>query len=54
MALGICVGTLLRRTLPALGVTLAGFVGIRLAIALWLRKHYVPPVTFWVLRRRDA
>ena len=29
MALGICAGTLLRRTLPALGITLAGFAGLR-------------------------
>lgn len=29
MALGICAGILLRRTLPALAVTLAGFTGLR-------------------------
>jgi hypothetical protein len=45
MALGICAGTLLRRTVPALAVTLAGFVGIRELFALWLRLHYVTPVT---------
>lgn len=45
MALGICASTLLRRTLPALAVTLAGFVGIRELIALWLRLHYMTPVT---------
>jgi ABC-type transport system involved in multi-copper enzyme maturation permease subunit len=44
MALGICAGTLLRRTLPALGTTLAGFAGVRLAVALWLRLHYMTPV----------
>jgi ABC-type transport system involved in multi-copper enzyme maturation permease subunit len=44
MALGICAGTLLRRTLPALGITLAGFAGIRLVIANWLRLHYMTPV----------
>ncbi len=47
MALGICAGTLLRRTLPALGITLAGFVGVRLVIALWLRLHYMTPVTVY-------
>jgi ABC-type transport system involved in multi-copper enzyme maturation permease subunit len=45
MALGICAGTLLRRTLPALAVTLVGFVGLRALIALWLRLHYMSPVT---------
>jgi hypothetical protein len=47
MALGICAGTLLRRTLPALGMTLAGFAGVRLVIALWLRLRYMTPVTVY-------
>jgi hypothetical protein len=47
MALGICAGALLRRTLPALAVTLAGFVGIRELLALWLRLHYMTPVTVY-------
>jgi hypothetical protein len=45
MALGICAGTLLRRTLPAMAVMLAGFIGVRTAIALWLRPHYMHAVT---------
>jgi len=45
MALGICAGTLLRRTLPALGITLAGFAAVRALTALWLRLHYMAPVT---------
>jgi hypothetical protein len=47
MALGICAGALLRRTLPALAVTLAGFTGLRLLTALWLRLHYMTPVTVY-------
>ena len=47
MAFGICAGTLLRRTLPALGMTLADFAGVRLVIALWLRLHYMTPVTVY-------
>ncbi|MDX6394945.1 MAG: hypothetical protein QOJ73_6008 [Streptosporangiaceae bacterium] len=47
MALGICAGTLLRRTLPALAVTLAGFTGLRALIALLLRPHYMTPVTVY-------
>jgi len=45
MALGICAGTLLRRTLPAMAVTLAGYIGVRAVIALWLRPHYMSAVT---------
>jgi hypothetical protein len=45
MALGIAAGALLRRTLPALAVTLAGFIAVRAVIALVLRPHYMRPVT---------
>ncbi|MGH3247792.1 MAG: hypothetical protein ACRDOI_16555 [Trebonia sp.] len=45
MALGICASTLTRRPIPALGVTLAGFLALRLATAEWLRPHYMTPVT---------
>jgi hypothetical protein len=44
MALGICAGTLLRRSLPAIAVTLAGFVGIRALVSQWLRLHYMTPI----------
>jgi hypothetical protein len=47
MALGIAAGTLLRRTLPAMAVTLAGYIGIRAVIALFLRPHYMSPVTVY-------
>ena len=46
MALGICAGVLLRRTVPAIAVTLAGFVALRVATS-WLRQHYVTPVTVY-------
>jgi hypothetical protein len=45
MALGICAGAVLRRTLPAMAVTLAGFLLVRAAVALWLRPHYMSAVT---------
>ena len=45
MALGICAGALLRRTLPALAVTLAGFAALRVLTSQWLRLHYMTPVT---------
>ena len=47
MALGISTGTLLRRTLPALAVTLAGFTALRALTALWLRLRYMTPVTVY-------
>ena len=47
MALGICAGMLLRRTVPALAVTLAGFVALRMATSQWLRLHYMTPVTVY-------
>jgi hypothetical protein len=47
MALGICAGTLLRRTVPALAVTLAGFAALRALIAQWLRLHYMTPLTVY-------
>ena len=45
MALGIAAGALLRRTLPAIAVTLAAFVGLRVLVAQVFRAHYLTPVT---------
>jgi hypothetical protein len=45
MALGIAAGALLRRTLPAIAVTLAGFVAVRTVVAEFLRAHYLTAVT---------
>jgi hypothetical protein len=45
MALGITAGALLRRTLPALAVTLGVFVALRIVIAELLRPHYMTAVT---------
>ena len=45
MALGIAAGALLRRTLPAIAVTLAGFIAVRALITLLLRPHYMSAVT---------
>jgi hypothetical protein len=44
-ALGITAGALLRRTLPAVGVTLAGFIAVRFVIFSWARSHFITPVT---------
>jgi hypothetical protein len=45
MALGICAGALIRRTVPAMAVTLGGFIAARVAVTLWLRPHYLGAVT---------
>jgi hypothetical protein len=46
-ALGILAGTLLRRTLPALAVTLGGFIAVRLAVNSFVRQHYMAAVTVY-------
>ena len=45
VALGIAAGTLVRRTLPALAITLGGFVALRIVIAYYLRPHYLHALT---------
>jgi hypothetical protein len=45
MALGLAAGALLRRTLPAIGVTLAGFIAVRVLVAEVFRSHYLTAVT---------
>ena len=45
MALGIAAGTVARRTLPAIAVTLGGFIALRLVISDFLRPHYITAVT---------
>lgn len=43
--LGVTAGLLLRRTLPAMAVTLAGFIATRFVVTDWVRKRYMSPVT---------
>ncbi|MFE9656548.1 hypothetical protein [Micromonospora sp. NPDC006431] len=45
VALGIFAGTVWRKMLPAMGVTLVGFVGVRAAAAILARPHYQPART---------
>jgi hypothetical protein len=50
VSLGIAAGALIRRVVPAIGITLAGFVAVRAVIDLWLRQHFMPAVTHvWAL-----
>jgi hypothetical protein len=42
-ALGVLAGTLTGKVLPAMAVTLGGFLATRVAVALWLRPRFLPP-----------
>ena len=44
-ALGATTGLLFRRTLPAMAVTLVGFVAARFTVAYWVRPHFMAPAT---------
>ena len=45
VTLGVAVGSVVRRVLPSLAATLAIFVAIRVAVGLFLRPHFLTPVT---------
>jgi hypothetical protein len=54
-ALGVTTGVLIRRTLPAMAVTLVGFVAVRTFIAHSVRTHFARPITLSQrLNARDA
>ena len=41
-ALGVTAGALIRRTVPAMAVTLAIFAAVQIAMPLWIRPHLFP------------
>jgi hypothetical protein len=45
LLLGTFVGLVVRRSVPAMALTLAIYVFIQIAVPLWVRPHLVPPVT---------
>jgi hypothetical protein len=47
VAFGIAAGAMLRRVLPAMLATLAGFIAVRALIALFARPHYISAVTVY-------
>jgi hypothetical protein len=54
-ALGVTTGVLIRRMLPAMAVTLVGFVAVRTFIAHSVRTHFARPITLSQrLNARDA
>ncbi|MFC7592115.1 hypothetical protein ACFQYP_56620 [Nonomuraea antimicrobica] len=44
-ALGVTMGMLVRRTLPAMALTLAVFAAIQLALPTMVRPHLMAPIT---------
>jgi hypothetical protein len=42
-ALGVAAGALIRRTIPAMAVTLAIFAALQVAMPLWVRPNLAPP-----------
>jgi hypothetical protein len=42
--LGVAVGLLIRRTLPAMAVTLAVFAAVQIVMPVWIRPHLITPV----------
>jgi hypothetical protein len=45
LAVAVTSGTLLRRALPAMALTIALFMGVRLPVDTWIRPHYQAPIT---------
>jgi hypothetical protein len=43
-ALGITAGVLVRRTVPAMAITLAVFAAVQIVMPLWIRPHLIAPV----------
>jgi ABC-type transport system involved in multi-copper enzyme maturation permease subunit len=43
-ALGVTLGMLIRRTIPAMAATLAIYVGVVVSVPLWIRAHLAPAV----------
>ena len=44
VALGTAAGVLVRRTVPAMAMTLVVFIGCLLVMSTWVRPHLMPPV----------
>lgn len=54
LALGITASTLLRRVVPAMVVTIAGFLAVRLPVEFLLRERYIPPLTVTASPMQDT
>jgi ABC-2 family transporter protein len=45
LMLGVAIGTVLRRSVAAIALTLAVFTFVQIAMPLWVRPHLLPPTT---------
>jgi hypothetical protein len=45
LSLAVAAGAVVRRTVPAMALTVGAFLAVRLPIEFWLRPHYLPPLT---------
>jgi hypothetical protein len=54
LVLGVTLGAVLRRTLPAMALTMALFVAVQIALPLWVRPHLAPPIEVSVTLRRGT
>ena len=43
-ALGVTIGLLIRRAVPAIAISLAVFAAVQVAVPLWVRPHLISPV----------
>jgi hypothetical protein len=46
-AIGLLAGTVARRVIPAMAVTLLGYAAIRFTVEFLLRPRYLPPARLW-------
>jgi hypothetical protein len=54
VSLGIALGVLLRRALPAMALTLGLMVFVQIAVPLWVRPHLVPATSQSIVISRDT
>ena len=52
--LGVTAGMLIRKTLPAMAVTLGTYAAVRLAVVYWLRPNFVAPAKISVSLLRSS
>ncbi len=45
-ALGVCLGTIVKKTVPAMALTLVIFVTVRILIEIFWRPYFLPPLVF--------
>jgi len=54
VVLGVALGAVLRRPIPAMALTLALYLAVQVVVPLWVRPHLVPPTTATVVISRDT